>query len=543
MSARSSASFSRSFLKTFVYSILLFAISTSLTWAQERQTSPAAPTQQQSVSGHPASSQQASESSPKKDVPGTGITVQDQQSTGGEPNSSQEQQPQQPAGPLTKQQAKDLFRSVDTILHFASHDTGLPEKHSVKRRLITRQSVENYVEKRIREDKDTQRLQRSEAVLKKFGLLPPDYDLHAEFLRLLGEQVAAFYDPRTKTVSMLDWVPPDQQKPVLAHELTHALQDQKVGLEKWQLAGAKDDSPLPDNQEEVVEEAQAARQAVTEGQAMIVFLDYSLAPLGKDVLSAPEVVDAMRAEMGASQDSPLFSAAPIFLRESLLMPYTFGTDFERYVLEHKGKDAAFAGVLDSPPADTRQIMEPETYLAHQVAEPLKIPDLDQLAGPKYERYDFGGMGEFDVYLLVKQYAPDQDPKNIYSHWRGGYYYAAHGKGAPKDQVSLLYMSRWDSPVAAAQFAKVYEGYVPKRYLRWFKNGSAPAAAVGGRPNISIWSEGPESEQVKVEQSGNDLLVLEGFDADAAEHMTEALLRPGSPESTNRPTSPKTPPLQ
>ena len=89
-------------------------------------------------------------------------------------------------------------------------------------------------------------------------------------------------------MNLLDWVQPDIQKPVLAHELTHALQDQKVDLEKWEFAGGKDDGPLPDQQEQVVEEAQAARQCVTEGQAMVVLLDYTLAPAGKNILTAPD---------------------------------------------------------------------------------------------------------------------------------------------------------------------------------------------------------------------------------------------------------------
>ena len=58
-------------------------------------------------------------------------------------------------------------------------------------------------------------------------------------------------------MNLLDWLPADAQKPVLAHELTHALQDQQVGLEKWELAGAKDDAALPDQQEYFVEEAQS----------------------------------------------------------------------------------------------------------------------------------------------------------------------------------------------------------------------------------------------------------------------------------------------
>jgi hypothetical protein len=76
-------------------------------------------------------------------------------------------------------------------------------------------------------------MQRDEIVLKKFGLLDRDFALKPFLLALLTEQVEAYYDSKTKTVNMLDWVDIDEQKPVLAHELTHALQDQRVDLEKW----------------------------------------------------------------------------------------------------------------------------------------------------------------------------------------------------------------------------------------------------------------------------------------------------------------------
>src|ERR1035438_3723569 len=100
---------------------------------------------------------------PSKPVPGMGATVQDQ------PASPQRQPtpPPEPQRPITKAQAKELFRSVDEILQFVSQDTGLPIKHKVKRKLITRAKVESYVEKRMKDDKDTQRLERSQLVLKK----------------------------------------------------------------------------------------------------------------------------------------------------------------------------------------------------------------------------------------------------------------------------------------------------------------------------------------------------------------------------------------
>ena len=455
-----------------------------------------------------------------KTVPGMGTSVQDQPAP---PPQAQPTTPAEPSKPITKAEAKELFRSVDEILQFVSQDTGLPIKHKVKRKLITRAKVESYVEKRMKDDKDAQRIERSQLVLKKFGLIPQNYDLHSAFLKVLSEQVAAYYDSRTKTVNLLDWVQPELQKTVLAHELTHALQDQAVGLEKWGLAGAKDDRPLPDQQEQVSEEAQAARQNVAEGQAMVAMIDYTLAPAGKTILTAPDFVDAMRAAMKDNNDSPILASAPIFLQESLLMPYSFGLDFVRDVLSKKGTTAAFYGMLEHPPVDTRQVMEPATYLAGPAAPPLPIPDLNALVAPNYQRYDFGGMGAFDIYLLTKQYAPDADPRQYYPHWRGGYYLAAHERSAQKDQIALLYLSRWDSPEAAGAFAKLYSGYVPHRYN--VPVGSTPSVTVsrdtsGGMKYV--WDLAQQGKVV-IQTHGNDVLILEGFDNTTADRIRDALL--------------------
>jgi hypothetical protein len=499
---------------TVSLAILVVLLLMGLSWSQAAPAQPQSPSAPQSGTSAPQPNQLASPAQPPTpqnpaqpgttQVPESGVTVDSQQSGNGQTEGAEQAEPETR---ITKAQAKELFRSVDQILQFASQDTGLPIEHKVKRNLITRESVEKYVDKRMKDDKDAKRLEQSRLVLQKFGLLPPGYDLHAEFLRLLGEQVAAYYDPKTQSVNLLDWVQPDTQKPILAHELTHALQDQKVGLDKWELAGAKDDAALPDQQEYSVEEAQAARQCVTEGQAMAVLFDYTLAPMGKDILTAPDVVQAMRATMSDSKDSPVFAQAPMFLKESLLMPYTFGLDFVQTVLANKGKQSAYAGMLQNPPIDTRQIMQPETYLLNQDVAALTIPGLDKLVTPGYERFDFGGMGEFDVYLLAKQYGA-ADLKKYYTHWRGGYYYAAHAKGTPKDQIAMMYFSRWDSPEAARDFAKLYADYLPKRYK---KAALLQAASVNPGDAPSQYVFDTEEGKASLEVEGNDLLIMEGYD--------------------------------
>src|SRR5580704_2737962 len=184
---------------------------------------------------------------------------------------------------ITPEQTKELFRSLNQILSFASDDTQLQIRHEVKRRLITREEVEKYILDKFHEDKDAKRMQREEIVLKKFGLLDRDFQLQPFLISLLKEQIAGYYDNKTKTVNLLDWVSPEEQKPVLAHELTHALQDQHTDLERWE-----PDEPdtlskdvAEDNDRLAIDEQDTAREAVLEGQAMAVYVDYTLKPTGK----------------------------------------------------------------------------------------------------------------------------------------------------------------------------------------------------------------------------------------------------------------------
>jgi hypothetical protein len=198
-----------------------------------------------------------------------------------------------PPHKLTSAEAKDLLASVDEVLRFASKETLLPVKHGVKKAIVSREQVEKYLNDKMESDADRIRFERSELVLKKFGLLPRNFDLHTFLIKLLAEQVAGYYDEKTKTMNLLDWNEAEMQKPVMAHELTHALQDQSYNLEKMskheeeiEKRGLEDLDALIRNDEE-----STCRTAVLEGQAMIVLLDYVLAPAGRSVAESPKLVD------------------------------------------------------------------------------------------------------------------------------------------------------------------------------------------------------------------------------------------------------------
>jgi hypothetical protein len=440
---------------------------------------------------------------------------------------------EKPEVKITPREAEELFHSVDEILAFDSKQTGLPIKKQVKRRLTSRDEVEGYLTKHMK-DEDVKRLQRSELVLKKFGLLPRDYDLERLLVSLLREQVAGYYDPKTKTVNLLDWVPMEEQEPVMAHELTHALQDQAVGLDKWMRRGEKDlgeirKDPTPADIEN--DEMDDTREAVVEGQAETVMLQYELAPVGRSILDSPDLVDTMESQMAnGTDDSKVFKDAPIFLRESLTFPYSYGLKFEVKLLEKGGKEKAFAGVLANPPHTTRQIMQPETYLAGEQIPPMPVIEFKH-DFKDYLKFDIGGMGEFDVAVLIEQYAGKKLSERLYPEWRGGYYYAARPKNNAAAPLGLFYVSRWSTPEKAEEFAEIYARSLPKRYKKAEEAGkSATDQAALEHPEFKVdilqgrhvWTT--EEGTVVIEQQGDLVLVSEGLDPATTETLEKEIFK-------------------
>ncbi|HET9101674.1 MAG TPA: hypothetical protein VFN62_14855 [Acidobacteriaceae bacterium] len=448
-------------------------------------------------------------------------------STPGSAASSSPAKGANPAAPthITPEQARKLFSSVDSMLQFDSKVTGLPVLQTVKRRLVTRDEVEQYLIHQLKNDRDAKRLQSSELVLKKFGLLDRDFQLKPFLLQLLREQIAGYYDDKTKTVNLLDWIPPDEQKPVLAHELTHALQDQHIHLEKWD---RDDDQSIPrnvkqDNEHIATDENDTVRDAVVEGQAMAVFIDYALAPSGKTILTAPQLADKMNEAMGDTSDSPTLANAPLVLQRSLVFPYIEGLNFVRAVWTAKGKQAAFAEMLDHPPSSTYEIMNPTAYLTHAPVPLLRMPDIHSLIDPRYRPYDIGVMGEFDVQVMAELFGGQAAADALAPAWRGGIYYTAQSKEATttsaKDStpsLALLYLSRWATPQAALAFANLYAAEIPRKYDDAVLEPADDVSAPQGSITTRTWktSEGP----VLVVVSGKTVFISESFPVDLARKL-------------------------
>jgi hypothetical protein len=473
------------------------------------------------LSGFPQTAQpspQPSPPPPAQPSPSPQASPTPQSAPSAQPSHRLEVEPVEKDHIITPAEAKELFRSVDEILRFASKDTGLPIKKKVKRTIVSRPQVEKYIGDKFKDDADRIRFERSELVEKKFGLLPRTFDLHSFLIKLLSEQVAGYYDEKTRTMNLLDWNEPDMQRPVMAHELTHALQDQSFNLEKMSKHDEEIEKHGLDDLDELVrnDEDSTCRSAVLEGQAMIVLLDYVLAPQGQSVEKMPQVVDLMQDSMDKSRGSPVFDSAPLLLQEELAFPYRQGMKFIKDLLVAGGKQLAYTGVLGRMPQTTREIMEPKEYLAGHRVPPLLLPDLSFLK-KDYEPYDAGAVGQLDVSMLLRMYADETLDKRLNPEWRGGAYYAAGRKGVkPPDRnstahVGLYYISKWATEEAAQEFAKAYAAALPTRYKELRR-------VHGYAPETLQWAsaDGP----IFIQQTGNAVVAVESFDEESAKKLIE-----------------------
>jgi len=443
-----------------------------------------------------------------------------------------------PAAKITPEQARQLFSLVDELIKFSSSESGLPIKSEVKRQLTSRADVETYLKQRFDEDEGAKRMQQGEIVLKKFGLLDRDFALKPFLLALLKEQIEAYYDAKTKSVYMLDWVSVEEQKPVLAHELTHALQDQHVDMEKWnnQTPTEVSHNSREDNEHLAKDEMDTAREAVAEGQATAVMMDYMLKPMGKSLVKDPEIVEVMKEQMTGSESSPVLARAPLLLAESLLFPYREGLSFEQDVWMGQGRGAAFAGALDRPPTSSWEIINPLEYEKRHVPALPLLPNIHPLVDGTYKAYDIGQIGQLDVHILTKLFGGDRAAAQLTPAWDGGLYWAgqrldaktAEAQASTKS-IALFYLSAWKNAASAQAFTQIYAQELGRKY-----SGLKAVTGVEQPKPAALSTASPEAQDVEqvystdegpvvITTRGKLVFVAESFPLETARQLTALIL--------------------
>ena len=375
-----------------------------------------------------------------------------------------------------------LFDQVQPMMKALSEITGWKVKRYVPSELLSKKEFAAMVNEGVEESEKSEKVRAVELTLKMFGLTPWDYNFAQASADLIEEQAAAFYDFDKKRLFVLESTPDGlAQRVALVHELAHALADQQHSLEDY-----IDDADSDDES--------TARQAVVEGQANWL----SFAYLSYTMQGIPEVpklaLDALADAAGATgEEFPVLSAAPLYMRESLIFPYSEGMRFQDAVYRELGPDA-FEQIFDDPPQSTHDILHPDEYATRGKPEHPKIPRLRDYIGRDEKKalkeLDKGDVGEFDYLILLRQYltepaladpefdkllaarlaasAPDgevtentvteEDLRALVSSWRGASFrlYEHKANYDPEKSPLLVHYSEWASPEAAAEFFELYK---------------------------------------------------------------------------------------
>ncbi len=348
-----------------------------------------------------------------------------------------------------------VFADVDQILAGLSRITGLKIHKKVPSAMITRDEVNQYLKQRVKEEVKPQELRAEELALKKFGLVPPDYDLVKSTIDLLTEQAAAFYDFKKKQLFVADWASPAMQDVALVHELAHALADQNFNLERFIKAASKSD------------DGSLARVAVMEGQASWLMTEYMARKAGQSLANSPALVESMtRVVEAGSSEYPQFEKAPLYIRETLMFPYTAGALFQQAVFQKMGQ-AGFAELFRRPPVSTQQVLHPDKYFDKVTPSSPAEPQLPSSKG--FSSVIDGSLGELDFSILLRQYEGKEKAAEVAPHLRGGAYRVWERK-ADKRAV-LAFAAEWDSPETARKFLQLYQDVLRHKWKRFEPHGT------------------------------------------------------------------------
>ena len=336
----------------------------------------------------------------------------------------------------------ELRAVVDEVSAFVEQERGLTFEEPVAAELV----ADEEFERRALEDfeEEVPSLETAGVVLAALGLVDPDLDVVEATRSLTGAGVVGFYDPESGELVVRGAALTPYVRTVMAHELTHALDDQHFELDRPELDEAADESGF-------------GFLSVVEGNARRVETAY------RDALSDEESRRALAEELALASGIDITSI-PFVLVEQLSAPYELGQDFVDALLEAGGQEQLDAA-LDAPPTTSEQVLHPEAYLAGEGAVEVPLPEG---AG---EVVDDGTLGEFLIAGVLRG-ALDGDEVTVATDgWGGDRAVAWRDGGRPCVTASVV----GDTPEDTAELQAAFEEWATARDDATVDAGAAPDA--------------------------------------------------------------------
>ena len=392
----------------------------------------------------------------------------------------------------------------------------LPFRHEVKRDVTAREALQDFLLQELDEEMTPEAFHANEQGMKALGFLDRGVDLKPLMLKVYSEEIAAFYDPRTKTMHLIkesDVVKPltflqklmgkkggfdkAENQTVIAHELTHALADQHFDLKAMQEAVQNDD------------DQSLALSALIEGEATLTMMGAQMADFtGEKIGKLPsEDLDTTFGILGAflpmAGGESLRNAPPI-LRESLIFPYLRGLVF----CARLTNDGDWAGIDEAyrhPPVSTEQVLHPRKYrLQPDPPMAIALPTLEP--GESWKEVGQNVVGEFQTAILLRKV----DGRKAAAGWDGDRFAVFEGA---EGELGLVWVSTWDSEDDAQEFAESYARFQTAKV-----GDDAPEL---GDEIPETLRRDRDGASFVVDRRGADVVIVEGFPAEATDRLLEA----------------------
>jgi hypothetical protein len=349
-----------------------------------------------------------------------------------------------PKAPLTQAEA---VSAVAAVLPDVQSIRGFDFKTKVPVTVIDDAKAREYALARFRRMTPEAKIRSDETAFRLLGLVPADLDVLKTLLDVLEEQAGGYYDPTTKSFYLLDDMPKEATGLLAAHEMTHALEDQRYDLDARLVKRLDDD------------DASFALSAVIEGSATAVAAVYVAQGIATGKLDAADL-----GAMGETVKMDRLNALPPVMRRQLLGPYALGLTFLgrgdvarlQSGFPRRDVDAAW----ENMPRSSEQILHPEKYWDPKLKDEPKrvsIPSPASLLGTGWKRAGSGVLGELTLGSLVG--APTPDAGNLASgqaQWTNA---AAAGWGGDRfevwtkgDAAVVIVATVWDTAKDAEEFA-------------------------------------------------------------------------------------------
>ena len=355
------------------------------------------------------------------------------------------------ATPSATNDPDSIDGQMDEIQKEVMSYRGLTLKKPLSRALLTTDQLKDHVINEFFAEYTDQDAKDDANELYEFGLLPANFDLHDFYVKLYSEQIAGYYDDKTKDM----YVVSDEgfngtERMTYAHEFTHVLQDQTYDMENG----------LNQNDDYCKEHTEycAAVSALIEGDATLSeqywYTKYST-DQDKNQIN----------EFQQSYTSPVYDSAPAYMKEDFLFPYQYGLDFVSN-LYMKNKWKAIDAAFKNPPVSTEQIMHPEKY-PDDVPQEVELADLTKTLGGDWRSVDDNTMGEWYTYLILADgrdadFQLDADTAKTAAAGWGGDHYAYYYNDKTGESV-MVWITLWDTQKDSSEFWQAVQTYGTDRW--------------------------------------------------------------------------------